>query len=564
MAGQISNSIYYQPDSLSQLRKPDETIRYSTRKVVPQSNSTGSAFGNSTVNFRWATSGNQYTMLDRSFIVINSSVWAKSNAGEAAASGGADPCAVQPSATKDIALSYNFCQNLFSGYELKAGAFSLDNVNQNAPQCSALMKRLQRSGAWVDRFGKSAENLDVSWDDRRANISYNGLKEDGDAYGYSTVAGSGTIEVKANGVVDGTNTEFLTEVQPGDTIVTIGGGDVGSAFVVQTVNTNDGEPAINVANSSALTVSAGATYNIQRPNNLRAPAQANKNQHVFQPNAVGVWAAGQALPPCQYELILRPFSSPQYKQGALESKSAALVVPSSGDPKVFNADMTDIDADFSVDDIYLVLCVAERFERAPERQNVVFDIPTINCQPRQINGGADITESFTVSKSTYGFATALQDLTAGNNTLFSPSKFVAGTDHKDQDGLTRLQISFDGSTRPSPEADYQITAPPANLSGGVDKSLYWDYVNREINDLSLYDSGGSFCDYEDSKELGSFSYFNWARMGTSVSTAVDVRVRYDAFVDGGKQNLLLFALSRRVVELSLENGLITNFVSQDA
>ena len=141
---------------------------------------------------------------------------------------------------------------------------------------------------------------------------------------------------------------------------------------------------------------------------------------------------------------------------------------------------------------------------------------------------------------------------------------MAGTDHKDQDGLTRLQISFDGSTRPSPEADYQITAPPANLSGGVDKSLYWDYVNREINDLSLYDSGGSFCDYEDSKELGSFSYFNWARMGTSVSTAVDVRVRYDAFVDGGKQNLLLFALSRRVVELSLENGLITNFVSQDA
>ena len=155
MSGELSNNIYYQPDSLSQLRKPDETIRYSTRKIVPQSNSTGSSFGNSTINFRWSTSGNAYTMLDRSFLVINSSVWSQSNAGEATASGGANPCAVQPSVQKDVALSYNFGNNLFSGMELKAGAFSLDNVNQNAPQCSVVMKRLQRSGAWADRFGKS-------------------------------------------------------------------------------------------------------------------------------------------------------------------------------------------------------------------------------------------------------------------------------------------------------------------------------------------------------------------------------------------------------------------------
>jgi len=203
MAQSISNNIYYQPDSLSQLRKPDETIRYSTRKVVPQANSKGDAFGNSTINFRWSTSGNAYTMLDRSFVVINSQVWAQSNAGEAVASGGADPCAVQPSVEKDIALSYNLGNNLFQGYELKAGAFSLDNVNQNVAQCSVAMKRLQRSGAWVDRFGKSAENLDLSFDDRRANISYNGLRERGEAYGYSTTTGAGTVAVDAAGAMTG-------------------------------------------------------------------------------------------------------------------------------------------------------------------------------------------------------------------------------------------------------------------------------------------------------------------------------------------------------------------------
>ncbi len=560
MAQSISNNIYYQPDSLAQLRKPDETIRYSTRKIVPQSNSNGSAFGNSTVNFRWSTSGNAYTMLDRSFIVVNSSAWAQSNAGEAAASGGVNPCAVQPSVQKNIALSYNFGNNLFQGYELKAGAFSLDNVNQNAPQCSVAMKRLQRSGAWAERFGKSAENLDVPFDDRRADISYNGFKEEGHAYGNSTVAGTGTIAATNAGVLTGGGGSlFLTELVPGDRVIMTGGAQSGAELVISTVTSN----TAGTAGGPRIAIGAGA-FLIQRPANLRPTAQANKNQHCFQPNALGVWASGQALPPCEYELILRPFAAPQYKQCALESETTALTVPSSG-VKGFNNDMTNFDADFSVDDMYLVLCIAERFERAPEKQNVVFDIPVINCQPRQIDGGASITESFTVSKSTHGLGVALQDLAAGNDTRYSPSKFIAGTDFKDQEGLTRLQISFDGSTRPSPEADYQITPPPATLSGGVDKSLYWSYVNREINDLSLYDSGGSYSDYEDSKELGPFNYFNWPRMGTSVSTSVDVRVSYDAFAAGAvKQNLLLFSLSRRVVEMSLENGLITAFVSQDA
>ena len=561
MAQSISNNIYYQPDSLSQLRKPDETIRYSTRKIVPQANSKGDAFGNSTINFRWSTSGNAYTMLDRSFVVINSQVWAQSNAGEREATGLApgDPIAVQPSVQKDIALSYNLGNNLFQGYELKAGAFSLDNVNQNVGQCSVAMKRLQRSGAWVDRFGKSAENLDLSFDDRRANISYNGLRERGEAYGSATSGNlTGTVAVNAAGVMTGTGSLFLTELQPGDTVIMTGGAEAGATFVVRAIESN----TAGTSGNSKGVINAGA-FVIQRPANLLATAQANKNQHVFQPNALGIWASGQALPPCQYELILRPFASPQYKQCALESEAGALVVPSSG-VKAFQGDMVGIDADFSVDDIYLVLCIAERFERAPEKQNVVFDIPVINCQPRQINGGNSITESFTVSKSTYGLGVALQDLSAGNSTLFSPSKFIAGTDKKDQDGLTRLQISFDGSTRPSPEADFQLTPPPADLSGGVDKSLYWSYVNREINDLSLYDSGGSYSDYDDSKELGLFSYYNWPRMGTSVSTRVDVRVSYNAFAGDARQNLLLFALSRKVVEMRLENGLITSFVSQDA
>ena len=562
MSGELSNNIYYQPDSLSQLRKPDETIRYSTRKIVPQSNSTGSSFGNSTINFRWSTSGNAYTMLDRSFLVINSSVWSQSNAGEATASGGANPCAVQPSVQKDVALSYNFGNNLFSGMELKAGAFSLDNVNQNAPQCSVVMKRLQRSGAWADRFGKSVENLDVSFDDRKANIAYNGLKEEGHAYGNSTVAGTGTIAATAAGVITGAGGSlFLTELVPGDRVIMTGGAEAGAELVISTVTSNTAA----TAGGPTVAINAGA-FLIQRPNNLRKTAQANKNQHCFQPNALGIWASGQALPPCQYELIMRPFAAPQYKQCALESNvdGAPLVVPSSGAPKVFNDDMTGFDADFSVDQIYLVLCIAERYERAPERQNVVFDIPVINCQPRQISGAAGVTESFTVSKSTHGLGIALQDKTAGSSTEFSIAKFIAGADHADQNGLTRLQISYDGSTRPSPEADFLITPPPADLSGGADQSIYWSYVNREVNDLSLYDSGGSFTDYEDSKELGPLQFYNWARMGTSVSTSVDVRVTYDAFAGDVKQNLLLFVLSRRVVEMSLENGLIVAFVSQEA
>ncbi len=560
---QISNSIYYQPDSLSQLRRPDETISYSTRKVVPMANSKLDAFGQSTVNFKFATSANQYIMLDRSFIVLETDTFASATADEANVAGVAANGAIQPSVQKDIAPAYNLPDNLWSGYELKCGGFSLDNVNQNAPQISACIKRLQKSGAWVDRFGKSCEELEPSFAKRRAQISYDGRDYFGDSYGDVSTQLTGTIELQANGVLVGTGTTFLTEINPGDVLTSTNN----QTFSV--ISVADNENAVVAVADPASTIGAGANCSVVRPSNVRKTAQASRTQHLFQPTGMGIWASGQALPPASYELVLRPFASPQYKQSALESKSAALNVSPSG---VFAhlADMTaSYNAEFNVRDIYLVLCVAERFERAPERQKIVFDIPTVNCQPRQIVGsGSSITESFTVSKSTYAFAAALQDLRAGTNTLYSPSKFIAGDNLNDQNKLTRFQISFDGTTRPSPEAEFQLTEVPNTATNiatlGVDNTKYWSYANRNINDLALYDSGGSFADYENSKELGLLQYYNWPRMGTSVSTAVDVRMTYSGAFDPERHNLLLFALSRRVVEMNLENGLVTSFVSQEA
>ena len=562
---QISNNIYYSASSLSSLRKADETINYQTRKIVPQANSKGDAFGQSTINFRFQTAGNQYIMLDRSFLVIDSDTFVPATVLEAANVAAVDEKqAIQPSVQKDVAHSWNMPDNLFSGYELKCGGFTLDSVNQNAPQVAACIKRLQKSGAWVDRFGKSCEDMDPSFAKRRAEISYDGRDYFGDSYGdEKTLIAGGDCVLAANGVFTCATGQFLTEINPGDVIV----GTNNLTFSVISVTGNrTATVAVSPANA---TMNAAPCYVI-RPSNVRKTAQASRTQHLFQPTGLGIWSSGQALPPSSYELVLRPYSAPGYKQSALESTTDALVCSASGIFGPLGA-MGANTAEFNVRDIYLVLCVAERYERAPEKQSIVFDIPTVNVQPRQISGAGSITESFTVSKSTYAFASALQDLRAGTNTLYSPSKFVAGDNLDDQNNLTRFQISFDGSTRPSPEADFELVKVPTTVNNiatlGVDKSKYWSYANRNINDLALYDSGGSFADYENSKELGLLQYYNWPRMGTSVSTAVDVRCTYSQAFTGNasnKQNLLLFALSRKVVEIQLENGLVTSFVSQDA
>ena len=67
--------------------------------------------------------------------------------------------------------------------------------------------------------------------------------------------------------------------------------------------------------------------------------------------------------------------------------------------------------------------------------------------------------------------------------------------------------------------------------------------------------------------LGPLYHFQWRRIGDDISTNVDVEVAYPEFnlVAGNTQeNLLLFHHFKRVIEMTIEAGQVTQFLAQDA
>lgn len=56
MAG-LNNSIFDLPSSMEELRRPEEVIKISTRKIVPKSNSTLAGFPGSDVTFDFTLAG---------------------------------------------------------------------------------------------------------------------------------------------------------------------------------------------------------------------------------------------------------------------------------------------------------------------------------------------------------------------------------------------------------------------------------------------------------------------------------------------------------------------------
>jgi hypothetical protein len=280
-----------------------------------------------------------------------------------------------------------------------------------------------------------------------------------------------------------------------------------------------------------------------------ATARCNENESVYQP-PLGIFKWGKSLGNGRYELTLSPKSDIIYKQSAIESTGADVVVNSGtvtgGDP------LTNGEGEFQVNDITFYVCVVDNFERNPSSYSVVLDLEETNVIPRDIAGGAASTENYTVSKSTFALSCALQDKRAGTNTLYSPSAFKTEADS--QNSLTNLQIAYAGENRPSPAANPQFAAPVDHMTHR--------YLETGIEDLALYDTGGMLTK-EQWRELGELYHFQWRKSGDDISTNVDVSTTYGAFTNG-PHRLLLFHHFRRIIEYSVENGQVTSFLAQDA
>lgn len=540
MAG-LNNSIFDLPHSLEELRRPEDVIKVSTRKIIPRAASKGGDFPGSDITFDFVLAGNQHWIPSRSYVVLRDSIYVGDS--------NTDP--VQPNinalgnAAADVAPAMNCQDNLWDGVQLTVGGFSLGSRTKLAPQISACEKRIMKSASWLDGAGKSSQCFEPSFFKRREDILAQGRIEDGTNVRREQLTGTVTI-VNNSEALAGVNTLFLTELREGDQIITQDNiaANVVQVLTVLQITTNT---AATVTSDVHIAQGAGTLYNFYGPS--KKSAQANKNERLYQP-PLGVFKQGKALPPARYELILRPKPDTVYKQSALESKVNNLVI--AGGARDTAGDLTEGEYEYIVDNIVFFLAVVDNYERVADQMSYVLDLEETEVLPRQIPGNMPTTENFTVSKSTFGLSVALQDNRAGRNTLFSPSLFK--TENNSQQSLTSLRLDYAGQSRPQPDAQ------PSFIAGTDHETYRWS--ESAIEDLAYYDTGGVLTK-DDWRELGELYHFQWRKVGDDISTNVDVSVTYGAFTNG-PHNLLLFHHFRRVIEMQIESGQVTNFLAQDA
>ena len=534
MAG-LNNSIFDLPSSLDELRRPEDVIKVSYRRIVPKASAINAAFPSNRITFDYTLSGNQHWLPSRSYVAIRDEIrYAKLAAG----------ALIQPTVGDNVAPAWNCADNLWDSCQLTIGGFSLGSRTNFTDRISAYEKRQQKSKSWIEGVGASTQCMKVSQDARKQDIASDGIiaDSDGGTILRPLTGADITIAAAANTLV-GVGTLFLSELKVGDEILTAGGNIITVATIADDTNATHG---VSVGNTAEANV-AGSV--IVRGS---ASAQNNLNERLYQP-PLGVFKSGKALPPARYELILGSKPDSTYKQSAIESTGAEKVVlplnPTNG--VVANT------VDYRVSEIVFYLAVVDNFEAvASGPVTYVLDLEETEVLPRSITAGNQ-NESFTVSKSTFSLGVAVQSTASGFNTLASPSKFITAV-VGESNNITSLRVDYAGQSRPQPDA--------VILKTGTTDFQTWRYGQNAIEDLGFFDTGGVLTK-EDWRELGAGEGlgavfgFQWRRTGDDISTNVVVNVNYSALTLG---NLLLFHSFRRVIEMIIENGQVTSFLAQDA
>ena len=120
-------------------------------------------------------------------------------------------------------------------------------------------------------------------------------------------------------------------------------------------------------------------------------------------------------------------------------------------------------------------------------------------------------------------------------------------------------MAYSGINRPSPDAD-------PSFKTGVDRTVQ-RYVDSLIENGSYFDNGGAES-IQDYHKRGSYYYFIFSRDGTDRSTRVSVHSGMDEALfpvaTNSNANCLLFAHSKAVAKITVQDGMVTSVELENA
>jgi len=439
----------------------------------------------------------------------------------------------QPLMKDNIALAQDAASALYNNAYWRMGGQDVSSIVNFLPQVGIMKKRLSKTHAYRESFGKSFEMLDSSFEDRQRMTAYDG---DWDPQTYEEIrvdtgaVGEATVAVSAVGAVTGVNTDF-TQLVVGD-ILRVAGMQleveaIGGALAC-TVRHENTELA------SIGQVQATGTFSFVRAN-VADPTRANNRIMLIWRPPLGIFNYPDVLGSGDYRISLNPNSD--YRLAAIESLSSYTVGTGASQFELL------------VNDVKLYIATYKATIEKP-----ITSMSLIECQAQSQNYvGGPQSFQFTVPPSTVGLGFFVQTNLAGNNTLWPITRFTTAS--SEQNTITSYQLTYANVTKPQTRWAGELTDSGVYPAQVGTLTLQQRYHDTFTECGLMGDMGGETM--HDWLASGQMVYHSFARDAEDRSTQVQLSVTASTANFSASTNIYLVAFYRREVEVSTEDGLIT-------
>jgi hypothetical protein len=529
-------SIFDLKTNVQELSSANEgTSRMSYEQHPPTRDVTGNNFPNGAQHIRWQNAGQKWWVPSRTYIRLR---------GQLSRADGA-----LLTTNDGIAPNMGLMANLYQSMEFRINDKTVSRISDYVPQIDALETRLSKSKAWLEGVGNSTNWWEDEFKNRQFEVVADPQVVQVEEVKSRFELGVGAAQTIAVAVDTGVITQAVavtdwnTLFQPGDEIEIDAGGAIGT--VRYRVSNIIGADTMQLNNLKGIAIVAGV-YIWRRVRMVadERPRGIKTFEMTWQP-PLSIFKVGHALPSGRYELVLNPQTASQFRKRAIES----LLADKNRSP---DATVRLNEFKFEVVDMYLYTATVD----GPRADDITYllDLEQTRCQVDVVEpGGAFGQKNFDVSPSTYALTTAFQDQRAGNNTLYSASKFKIGAEAEEELKLNRMFINYAGQNRPQPDADPTFVA---NNDYTVQR-----YVDSQLYSGAYFDTGGAET-IKEFHERGSYYYFSWPRDGTDRSTRVNVHFGFTGAIANGR--VLLFDHSKQVARVRVQDGHVVDVQVEDA
>lgn len=525
-------------------------------QIAPTRDVTGTNFPNGAMHMKFEASGTKWWLPNKSRMRIRATITK------------ADGSVLR--VRNDIAINMGVAACLFQNGSFLMKGKTISRVADFVPQVDAINKRLSHSKSWLDGVGKDLERWSPDFQDRQNDICSDGYISIND-YQYNEP--TAVLMIVTAGVVShdfaaattlaitaatklatfvGAGTDLLVgpgSLQVGDIIVTatLAPYAAGERYIITNIITaltaNVERQDAALADRAARAIDTFSIVRVQDNLNNKSSERGGIDIQWIPP--MGIFGVSHAIPASTFELRLNPETTSSYRKKAVQS--------------LLGDKVPGTDYNFVVTDLYLEACMVQ----GPAVENISYfmSLDNTRCQVENIVSNTGFqTKTFEVKPSSMALTVAfqVQDLVSTNNpdAVFKFPVVAAGVKQADSGELllTRFVIQYNGTEKPSPDAD-------------VDYSKPLGFINSRYAEAALY--SGSYFDpapgesRQDWLDRGMYLYFPYPKDGSSEATQVTVKYNFSPGPAVGTANVLLFDHYKSMVLVNVVNGQTLEVLEQD-